>query len=161
VYLTRILIVAGLVLAGAGATAETTYILSDIPFNEHTNVPDKVRAECNLGPKTAQFIKQYGKDVEFTETLGTGRYIDMSITEVHSPGGGSWSGPKWMEVTGTLMQGDQKVAGFRAQRYSTGGAFGGFKGTCSIIGRTTKAIGKDIGNWLKDPRDGAALGDAQ
>jgi hypothetical protein len=66
-----------------------------------------------------------------------------------------------MEVTGTLMQDDQAVAAFRAKRFTTGGAFGGFKGTCSIIGRTTKAIGRDIAAWLQNPVDGAELGDAQ
>jgi hypothetical protein len=65
-----------------------------------------------------------------------------------------------MTVTGTLTEDDKPVASFRAKRFSTGGAFGGFKGTCSIIGRCTKAIAGDIAAWLKSPVDGAELGDA-
>ena len=31
-------------------------------------------------------------------------------------------------------------------------------GSCSVLGRTVKAIAQDIGGWLKAPRDGANLG---
>ena len=54
---------------------------------------------------------------------------------------------------------NKAIASFRAKRFSTGGAFGVFKGTCSIIGRCTKAIARDISDWLKHPVDGAELGD--
>ncbi len=40
------------------------------------------------------------------------------------------------------------------------GAFGGFKGTCSILGRCIEALGKDIATWLKDPEMDSQLGDA-
>jgi hypothetical protein len=40
-----------------------------------------------------------------------------------------------------------------------GGAFAGFKGSCSVLGRTVEALGEDIGGWLAAPRDGASLGD--
>ena len=53
------------------------------------------------------------------------------------------------------------VSRFRAKRYSTGGAFAGFKGTCSIIGRCARAVGRDIAAWLEDPKDGALLGEAK
>ena len=41
-----------------------------------------------------------------------------------------------------------------------GGAFGGFKGTCSILGRCIKAIGADIAKWLANPTMDAMLGNA-
>ena len=40
-----------------------------------------------------------------------------------------------------------------------GGAFAGYKGSCSVLGRTVKAMGKDVAQWLKAPTDEAALGD--
>jgi hypothetical protein len=42
-----------------------------------------------------------------------------------------------------------------------GGAFGGFKGSCSVLGRTVKALGKDIAQWLVQPAKGSQLGDLQ
>ena len=97
-------------------------------------------------------------NVKVSEDSKQGKYLRMAITEVFAPGGGAWSGPKWMTVTGTLVENDQAIASFGAKRYSSGGAFGGYKGTCSIIGRCTKAIAQDIAAWLKSPVDGAELG---
>ena len=85
----------------------------------------------------------------------------MEITEVHAPGGGAFSGPKWMSVKGELYDRGKQIGSFRAKRYSTGGAFGAFKGSCAIIGRCTKAIGQDIAGWLGAPTQNAQLGDAQ
>ncbi len=148
-------------MATLSHAADRIGIPAEVPYHSDTIAPSKVRAECDLGAKVANFIRKYNRDVEVSDNPAEGHYVDMSITQVHAPGGGAWSGPKWMEVTGTLMKDGITVASFRAKRFSTGGAFAGFKGTCAIIGRCTKAIGKDIGEWLKDPRDGAELGDAQ
>ncbi len=136
-------------------------IPESVPFAEDSDVPAKVEAECKLGEKVATFIGKYSKNTEISTDPSKGLYLNMEITEVHAPAGGGWSGPKWMEVTGTLQENGQDKASFRAKRFSTGGAFSGFKGTCAIIGRCTKAIGKDISKWLKNPEDGAELGDAR
>jgi hypothetical protein len=66
---------------------------------------------------------------------------------------------KFTKVRGTLLQDGTKVASFKARRNSMGGAFAGFKGSCSVLGRTVEAMGEDIATWLTDPRDGASLGD--
>ncbi|MCP5180532.1 MAG: hypothetical protein H6993_01050 [Pseudomonadales bacterium] len=136
-------------------------IPAEVPFHPDTTVPEKVKAECDLGGKVATFITKYNSNVVFSTEPENGQYVEMAITEAFAPGGGAWSGPKWMEVTGTLNNNGEKVASFRAKRFSTGGAFAGFKGTCSIIGRCTKALGKDIAEWLRNPVDGAELGDAR
>ncbi|VAW46073.1 hypothetical protein MNBD_GAMMA03-201, partial [hydrothermal vent metagenome] len=44
-------------------------------------------------------------------------------------------------------------------RRSSGGAFSGFKSSCAVIGRTVKVNAQDTVFWLKDPYDGAKLGD--
>ncbi len=132
-----------------------------VPFAEGVDVPAAVRDECQLGEKVSSFLKQSASNVDISDDPKQGRYLDMSITEVFASGGGAWSGPKWMTVKGTLMENDQAVASFRAKRFSTGGAFGGFKGTCSIIGRCAKTIAKDIATWLKNPVNDAELGDAR
>ena len=147
--------------SSVASLAEAVQVPSVIPFAKDLNVTDAVRAECQLGEKVSSFIKKYGKkNIEVVESPA-GNYVAMEITHVHAPGGGSWSGPKWLEVSGTLMDGEKEVASFRAKRFSGGGPFGGMKGTCAILGRTTKALGKDIAGWIKSPVDGAALGDAK
>lgn len=148
-------------LSAAAMAAEPVGIPSVVPFADEADVPAAVREECRLGEKVASFVEKYAKGSVAVSQDTSGRYVDMAITTVHAPGGGGWSGPKWMEVTGTLQENGEAVASFRAKRFSTGGAFGGFKGTCAIIGRCTKALGKDIAKWIQKPVDGAELGDAK
>ncbi len=40
-----------------------------------------------------------------------------------------------------------------------GGFMGAYKGTCALLGRCTKTLGKDIAEWLKNPVNNATLGD--
>ncbi|MEQ8689876.1 MAG: hypothetical protein RIC89_03435 [Pseudomonadales bacterium] len=148
--------------ASPALAADKIGIPAVVPFSETTQVREAVRNECQLGEKVSSFVKRYGgRSIEFSDSPDSGKYVVMEITEVHALGGGAYSGPKWMEVTGSLLENGNEVASFRAKRFTTGGAFGGFKGTCAIIGRCTKAIGKDIADWLRDPVDGAELGDAR
>jgi len=58
-----------------------------------------------------------------------------------------------------LYKNGKRQAGFTASRVSGGGAFGGFKGSCSVLGRTVKILGSDVSLWLLHPVDGAHLGD--
>lgn len=139
---------------------EKIIIPEAVPFSKTSNATAAVKEKCELGEKVSAYIDKYSKLVEVGDGT-TAKHIDMEISEVFAPGGGAWSGPKWLEVTGTLKDGTKEIASFRAKRFSTGGAFGGFKGTCGILARCTKALGKDIATWLKEPTDNAELGDAK
>jgi hypothetical protein len=66
-----------------------------------------------------------------------------------------------MSVKGELFDKGKQIGSFRATRFSGGGAFGGFKGTCAIIGRCSKTLGSDIAGWLGAPTQNAQLGDAR
>src|SRR5262245_61881963 len=140
---------------------DTIGIPKVVPIAANVEISQAVRDECQLGEKVSQFLAEFAPNATFSDDPKTGRYLSMEITEVVATGGGAWSGPKWMTVKGTLQENEKPIASFRAKRFSTGGAWGGFKGTCSIIGRCTKAIAEDIATWLKNPVDGAKLGDAQ
>lgn len=143
----------------------TLVIPSKVAFAKDCRVNDKVRKECQLEEKTLQFIKEFNRSNYsnlVTEKPASGDYhvLTAEIIQVVGAGGGAWSGAKSMKVKGTLSDSKGKVLGtFEAGRYSGGGAFGGYKGTCSIMGRCTKAIGKDIGIWLSSPTMEAYLGD--
>ena len=145
---------------GSGARAETQ-VLRAIPYAKGVEVRQAVRDQCQLETKVPGYIAEFGSDVVLVDRLGGGRVLELAITEVHAPGGGGFSGPKWMTVTGSLREGRRVVGTFRAKRFTTGGAFAAFKRTCSIIGRCTKAIGRDIAAWLGNPGMDSKLGDAQ
>jgi hypothetical protein len=152
-----------LFLAGVSdpAHAESVQVLKTIPFAEESSAPQKVKDECQLQTKVSKFLASFSSDVELVDTLGKqGRVLELAITDVHAPGGGAFSGPKRMTVKGTLRENGKAIGNFTAARYSGGGVFGGYKGTCAIVGRCAKAIGKDISNWLKSPGKDSRLGDA-
>jgi len=143
----------------------TTLVIPEkIAFSKDCPVNDKVRNECQLEEKTLRFIKKFNRSNYqlVTQKPASGDYhvLTAEIVNVIGAGGGAWSGAKSVKVKGTLKDAKGKVLGsFQAGRYSGGGAFAGYKGTCSIMGRCTKAIGKDIGIWLTNPTMDARLGD--
>ncbi len=158
---------AGVVFVSAppADAADTVKVQRSIPFAATAQVPAAVRDQCQLQTKVPEFLSQSaGGSVELVDgalNRRVGRVLEMEIIEVHSPGGGAFSGPKWMTVKGTLYDRGKQIGSFRAKRYTTGGAFGAFKGTCAIIGRCTKVIGQDVATWLASPSANAEIGDAQ
>ena len=161
------LAIAASLLISAGVTmADTINIAQSTPFSANANVPPKVKSECNLQTKLPGFIQTYagkkGMEINLVaqpvSSGSAGRNLVLEISNVNAPGGGAWSGPKSVAVVGKLYQNGQLIGDFHGSRYTTGGAFGGFKGTCSLVGRCVKSLGKDISKWLKNPTKGASLG---
>jgi len=154
-------------MVASPATAETYTLSSAVPFADGSGASDQVESECKLESKLPGFIKSAAKR-GITVVLNDGPLDDVEgkvlfieITHILGTGGGAWSGPKAVSAKGELREAGEVIASFNSTRYSTGGAFGGFKGTCSILGRCVKSMGKDIAKWLNNPTMDANLGDAQ
>ncbi len=148
--------------ASSTSTAGSVQLASSIPYAGNANISGKVKDECKLDTQLASFIKSNEASVVLTdESLSeksSGKVLLLEITNVQATGGGAWSGPKSVSVAGKLFDNGKQVGDFTASRYTTGGAFGGFKGTCALVGRCVKSLGKDIGQWLKNPAPGSSLG---
>lgn len=148
------------------AGAETYTIVSPVPFAEGSQASNNVKEACTLDTRLPQFVADFAKrgvNVVIGPDPGEtveGNILYLEITHVLGTGGGSWSGPKSVTVEGILKENGEVIGSFTGARYSTGGAFGGFKGTCGILGRCIKALGKDIATWLKNPTMNAMLGNA-
>lgn len=156
-------IVAALLCASGAASAQSVTLQRPVPYAEDNDISDAIKSECKIGEQLADFIKANSKvPVELTADkpdIATGRVLQLEISDAVSMGN-AWMGhQKFTKVRGTLFENGQKVASFKARRNSMGGAFAGFKGSCSVLGRTVEALGQDIGAWLANPVDGAALGD--
>ena len=143
-------------------------ISKQAPYVQGMSVPDAVRAECNLPNRVTEFVKEYADKSYDKVTLADnvsantpGQALSMKIVGITGTGGGAWSGAKHVTVEGTLWENGKVKGTFTAMRYSGGGAFGGYKGTCAILGRCVKSIGKDVGEWLLAPKMNAKLGDAK
>jgi hypothetical protein len=136
------------------AAAAQVSVPQKISFDKDLHVPDAVRKECALDTKIPQYVKSAGGQAR------KGGKLEMKITGLLATGGGAFSGPKSVTVAGTLREGGKVTGTFVAQRNASAGAFGG-GGTCAMLDRCAKAIGKDVGEWLKAPSKDAKLGDAK
>jgi hypothetical protein len=137
-------------------------------FNEDADIPGAVKKECKLEEQLPDFVAQFGKEKGLTfemvpqvETNHAGRVLDLQIYEAVADGNAFMGHHKSVSVKGKLYQDGKVVASFKARRNSMGGAFGGFKGNCSVLGRSVEAIGEDIAGWLAAPKMDALLGDLE
>jgi len=150
-----------MISAAKAAAGPTVTISQSIPFAESSGASDKVKAECTLDTRLPKFIQDSAKAHGFTVDLGSGtagRVLQIEFTNIIGAGGGAWSGAKSVTVNGKLTEDGKVIGTFIASRYSGGGMFAGYKGTCSILGRCIKTLGKDIAAWLANPTMDARLG---
>ncbi|MES9943308.1 MAG: hypothetical protein ABW105_02795 [Candidatus Thiodiazotropha sp. 6PLUC1] len=130
-----------------------------IAYAAGSGVPDKVKAECVIDTQLPEYIGSFASASDITvvkkdgavSSKDKGRVLALEISNVIGSGGGAWSGSKSVAVTGELFENGKKIGSFNGRRSSGGGMFGAYKGTCSILDRCVKALGKDIAIWLIDP----------
>lgn len=159
----RLMIASIAALAFGNCFAQSVSIQKPVPFAADNDISDAIRKDCDMGNQLADAVKVHSSvPVTFSEgdtPPATGRVLDLQIVDAVSMGN-AWLGhQKFTKISGVLYQDGNRVAAFKARRNSMGGAFAGFKGSCSVLGRTVEIIGKDVGVWLSNPVDGARLGD--
>lgn len=138
-----------------------------IPYKKGAMVSASIKNECKIQEQLSEFIRDYavGEGVGVIR-LGRvaenskGKALIVNITEAVSSGNAFIGHRKFTRIKGTLYNNGKKQAGFTAARVSGGGAWAGFKGSCSVLGRTVQTLGSDVSRWLLYPVDGAHLGDA-
>lgn len=173
-YLSVLLLSAGLFACASGGTqapsatkysGSGTLLIRPVTFGPDTVVSDAVLKECELPGKLTHFIQEYASGqysdivVDASNPPGDAQVLDIQITSLIGTGGGAWSGSKMVEIKGMLTQNGQPLGDFHGRRVSGGGMFGAYKGTCSILGRCVKELGKDIAEWLKHPAANSTFGD--
>jgi len=147
--------------------ADTVNIISEVPYASNAKIKKKIRTKCTeLGTQLSSFTQEYaeqqGITMTMSETIDTsaaGKVLHLEITKATSKGKAFTGHRKSVDIKGTLWENNKKIAGFTGNRHSGGGFAAGFKGSCSVLGRCVKALGKDISIWLKNPEDGEHLGD--
>lgn len=160
----RTVLVLPLFLIASFAQAKDVVTISELtPFAADSGATDAVKEECGFEERLPKYLKSYAKthtDVVFTtEDLATveGKTLYIEVTHVYAPGGGGYSGAKSVEVEGELREGEEVVASFTLDRAAL---FGITPGTCSMLKRVAKKMGKDLATWLEAPEMDAMLGDA-
>lgn len=160
--MTRVVLFAALLACATPALAEVK-LQKPVPYAEDNDVQGNVKAECPLGEQLADYIKEYSTEpVAFTTTApdtASGRVLQLEIVDAVSMGNAFMGHQKRTKIKGALYEDGRKVAAFKGIRNSMGGAFAGYKGSCSVLGRTIQALGRDVAAWLKAPVDGATIGE--
>lgn len=129
-------------------------------------IDQRVLRECKLVTQYPELLKKHGAEngikVNIIKGLNTktkGYNLDVEYQQIISSGNAFIGHRKYTQMHITLYKDGKKISEASGARRSGGGAFGGYKGSCSVIGRTVEANAKDTIFWLKDPYDNARLGD--
>ena len=155
------------VLAGNAIAADPILVAKPVPFADETIIAGKIKKECDIQNQLADYLEEYAREeqkieVKFSSALNieaSGMVLDMQIKDAVSEGNPFIGHRKSTLVAGKLYRDGQLIGSFAARRNSMGGMFAGYKGSCSVLGRTVKSLGKDIAEWLKAPTMDAQLGD--
>ncbi|HSX58850.1 MAG TPA: hypothetical protein VLF18_01500 [Tahibacter sp.] len=153
-------------LAAGTAQADVVTLQRTAPWVDETRIASNIRAECDLPNKLPAYIAEYAEEkrirTRFSDAVApgdAGRVLIVEIDEAVSRGNAFIGHQKFTRAKGALYENGAEIGNFVAQRYSMGGAFAGYKGSCSVLGRTVKAIGKDVAEWMAAPTKDARLGD--
>lgn len=137
-----------------------------MPFDSRAVVAGTVRQDCQRGEKLSTFIKESAHDhggvfAQVAQPMADASdcVLPLEITDSIAGSSAFIGYYAYTKVKGTLYQNGERISNFVGRRNSMGGAFGGFKGNCSVLGRTVKALGDDIAGWLAHPGEDGQLGD--
>ena len=154
--------------ADSAAASQVVNVPTVVPFAQDAVIAGAVKRECQLGEKLSNYISEYGKENGVTVTQvaqttpdSSGRSLVLEISDSMAGGNAFVGHHTYTTAKGKLYQDGAEIGNFIGRRNSMGGAFGGFKGNCSVLGRTVKALGKDIAEWLTQPGKDGMLGDLQ
>ncbi|AWH17221.1 hypothetical protein C1922_07790 [Stenotrophomonas sp. ZAC14D2_NAIMI4_7] len=159
------LALAGLATLVLPAAAAEIRVVQPVPFSESAIIAEAIKAECTIGTTLAQSLAENA--IRHGNTLvsgpvgadsGNGRSLKLELVEAQSAGNAFTGHFKSAAVRGVLFEDGRQIATVTARRVSRGGAFAGFKGSCTVLDRTVNAIGEDLAGWLAAPVDNARLG---
>lgn len=160
------LALAGLATVVLPAAAAEIRVVQPVPFADSAIIADAIKSKCTIGATLAQSLAsnatRHGNTLvsgPVGADSGNGRSLRLELVEAQSAGNAFVGHFKSAAVRGVLFEDGHQVATVTARRISRGGAFAGFKGSCTVLDRTVNAIGEDLAAWLAAPTDNARLGD--
>lgn len=159
------LLIASSMFASA-ASAQSIAIPRPVPYAEGSDIAGNIKRECALDVKLGDFIAEAASarhvDVSVVPKTSAdmpGRVLVVEISDAESSGNAFLGHHKSTKVRGQLFENSKLIGSFKDRRDSMGGMFAGFKGSCSVLGRTIREIGKDVADWMVSPTMDADLGD--
>lgn len=167
VFITTALLLSVMPLSPLFAADKSLAILGVASFANEGDIPFAVRKECDLETYIPKFVHRYARKAYPDSRLanagntGSDHVLNMTIIKVHAEPGGKYSGAKWVQIKGELKDEKGKLIGsFTGQRTTSGFKTGFSPGkTCKFLQRVGRALGKDIGVWLRNPSINSYIGE--
>jgi hypothetical protein len=155
-----------LLLCGVAHATDPVLVPLSVPFSEDAEIAGKIKTECHINDQLGEFIAKFAKEknvathsVQATNKDMPGRVLVVEIRDAISEGNPFIGHHKSTSVRGALYQDGTLLGNFKGRRNSMGGFGAGYKGSCSVLGRTVRALGEDIAGWMAAPSADAQLGD--
>mgnify|MGYP007127346266 CR=1 FL=1 len=152
--------------AGRRLHAAPVALARSVPCATDDGIARKAREECaqpdvRLSACTQRFAREFNVAFDVADAAApgdAGRVLVMRIDGASSMGAPFIGHQGHSRIVGALIEDVEQVAAFGAHRDAMGGAFAGYTGSCSVRGRTMRALGRDVAGWPRDPLDGARPG---
>jgi len=152
-------------IALAGAAHSAAYqVPENIGYKDVTIIQSNVVDECKdlgrqLSASLAAELTKTGVEVQRVASLDAtaGPVVDAKISNLVSAGNAFIGHRKSVSVWVELRQGSEVLGAKGFTRDTMGGAFAGFKGSCTVLERAVLVLGKDVAQWTHSiPLKGAA-----
>lgn len=154
--LTRTFATVALLAAGSAAQAAAYQIPENIGYKDVTIIQSNVVAECTelgrqLSASLAAELSSKGAQVQRVTALdaAAGPVVDIKISNLVSAGNAFIGHRKSASVWVELRQGSDVLGARGFTRDTMGGAFAGFKGSCTVLERAVLVLGKDVAQWAQ------------
>ncbi|MDR7272347.1 hypothetical protein J2X20_005021 [Pelomonas saccharophila] len=154
--LTRSFAVLSLIAAASAAHAAAYQVPENIGYKDVTIIQSNVVQECNelgrqLSASLAAELTKTGVEVQRVAALdaAAGPVVDIKISNLVSAGNAFIGHRKSASVWVELRQGSEVLASKGFTRDTMGGAFAGFKGSCTVLERAVLVLGKDVAQWTQ------------
>lgn len=150
----KLAVLAACVSASGQVWAEV-YLSPAVPYQNEENIAVRIVRECTAIGSTltesAVKASQRGKVklAAAEDFAGQNEYVKaeiLSATGIGSAMIGHWKG---ITVQAEYYRDGKLVEQTKLERHSTGGFFGGFKSSCSVLNRTANTLGKDLAAWVE------------
>jgi hypothetical protein len=145
-----------LIAMGSVAQAASYQIPDNIGYKDVTIIPSNIVEECKelgrqLSGSLAAELTKTGAEVHRVATLdaAAGPVIDIKISNMVSAGNAFIGHRKSASVWVELRQGSEVLGAKGFTRDTMGGAFAGFKGSCTVLERAVLVLGKDVAQWTQ------------
>jgi hypothetical protein len=144
-------------IAAAGAAHSAAYqIPENIGYKDVTIIQSNVVEECKelgrqLSASLASELTKTGMEVQRVSALdaAAGPVVDIKISNLVSAGNAFIGHRKSASVWVELRQGSEVLGAKGFTRDTMGGAFAGFKGSCTVLERAVLVLGKDVAQWTQ------------